>query len=220
MTRRELVDFVLGYGFKESQRSIAQTAVNFQWSAIWQEHGWTFKDVGPTNLTVTAGDSTPTMPSDFADVTALQDQKGSTLAPLSPDEFDRYYQAGVRNGETGTPEAFKVVNFQLVLGPVPDTTQTFTLSYVRRVGYHPAGDTSQFTVGNMATDADVPAYLPVEHHPWIAIRAARMLMRQTADPSWIDLEPEIQETESLVLNALLPQRGGETTQYGRDSYGT
>lgn len=219
MTFRELVDFTLGYGFKESQRSIAKTAVNFQWARVWAEHSWTFKDVGPTNLAVTASDNTPTMPTDFADVVRLQDQNGASLSPLQADEFDDAYQPGVRSGETGPPEAYKIVNFQIVLGPTPSTTQTFTLSYRRRVSYYPAGNTASLAVGNMATDTDVPAFLPEEHHPWIGLRAARMLLRQTNDPAWVDLEPEIQETEALILNDLLPQAGGEPLQYGRDTWG-
>jgi hypothetical protein len=219
LTFRELQDYVLGYGFKESQRTIVKTAINYQWGRIWAQHSWTFKDVGPTNLAVVASSSSPVMPTDFAEVVKLQDQNGSSLSPLPADEFDDLYEPLVRDGGKDAPEAFKVINFQIVLGPVPSASQTFTLSYKRRVGYHPAGNTSLFTVGSMAADADVPAYLPVEHHPWIGIRAARMVMRQVADPSWANLEPEIQEAEAEALNELLPQTGGETLQYGRDMWG-
>jgi hypothetical protein len=215
MTFKELQDFTMLSRFNEGQRGTVKTWVNYQWAKVWSGYDWEWKHVGPTNVAVTSGDSSPPMPTDFANALGLFNEDGDPLAPLPPGEFDRRYQGE----EPGTPEAFKVVANQVYLGPTPDASETMQLAYLRRVGYHAAGDTSSFTVGSMLNDSDVPAFLPVEHHPLIGLRAARMGMRLEQDPSWRELEEELREAEAFMVAELLPDPGGETLQYGRDTWG-
>jgi hypothetical protein len=216
---KTMQDDVMLDRFKEANRPAIKRWLNYEWGKLWAGYDWKWKVVGPSDLAVTAGGRTPQMPIDFAKVLSLFNELGDELSPLPSSQFDAIYQQLVEDGQTSPSEAFTVVSYQLYLGPTPDASSTFTLTYERRVGFHPGGDTSLFTVGPMVADADVPAFLPAEHCPLIELRAARLGLRLSQDPSWAHLNDEISEAEAFMLNDLMPDVGGEPVQYGRDTYG-
>lgn len=137
---------------------------------VWNYARWAFKQVDMTNLTVVAGDATPAMPSDFGSVRQILNEDGDPLVEMTPEEFDRRFQAGAIDGETGKPYAFKVVNRVVTLGPVPDASAAFKWSYERRVS-HLETDGSTVTGGFMDEDDDLPLW-PDDHHSVLVFHAA------------------------------------------------
>jgi hypothetical protein len=128
---------------------------------------WSFAKVDQANLTVTANDSTPTMPADVGTVDWIIDATGQQLDELDPEEFDRQF-AGIV--QTGAPYAYKVVNRVVTLGPTPSAAATFTWSYTRRVS-HFSSDGVTIVSGTLANDSDIPIW-PADHHMILVFHAA------------------------------------------------
>lgn len=139
---------------------------------VWNAAEWSFRKIDMGSLSVTAGDSTPTMPADFGTVTDIFDQDGYALTELDPDEFDRVFQPSVVMSLRGVPSAYKVVDRQVTLGPIPVSTTTFRWSYNRRV-CHLDSVTQLPVAGFMIDDPDLPLW-PVDHH-MILVHHAAML---------------------------------------------
>lgn len=209
---RQLQELAMLGRFNESQRQWVRDWINYEWVRLWSEYDWDFRDVGPTVLTVTGGEATPTVPTDLLNIRHLYDQNGSEIEGLSAVDFDRRYPPSTLAGVSG---AFKLVNGTLTLGPPPSSDASYQIVYVRRAGSHPKGDTAVFRVGPLVDDADIPAFLLSEHHPLIAYRAARLGMKLTLDPSWRELDDFVREAEAAMLADVLPDHGGDRPlQYG------
>jgi hypothetical protein len=152
---RQLQDEVISLRFDESRRASVKNWINLSYAAIWAMHDWHFKHVKGVNLSVTAGDNTPTMPSDFAKAEGLYDANGNRIGFLDEATFnDSYLDPTISRGTVGE---YSVIDRELWLGPTPASTATFTLSYERRLA-HIDGSSGLIAAGVMVNDSDSPIW--------------------------------------------------------------
>src|SRR2546423_10183619 len=135
MLFRQLQDEVIALRFTgdESRRASVKSWINLSYAAIWAMHDWHFKHVKGVNMSVTAGDNTPTVPSDFAKAEGLYDANGNRITFLDEATFnDSYLDPRVGSGLVAE---YSVIDRELWLGPTPSSSSTFTLSYERRLAH-------------------------------------------------------------------------------------
>ena len=149
----------LRFGTTDVRPTQVKRAINAAYAHVWNAADWSFKRVAAANLTVTSGDETPTVPTDFGKSRAVFDQFGSQLEYLPATEFEADYMVGTIT--SGSPEAYTIIDRQVYLGPRPGTAATFKLSYDRRICHLATG--SVVTPSPMTVDTDVPLWGP-EHH--------------------------------------------------------
>lgn len=158
--------------FDVSQDTVMKDWVAAAYSAIWTETDWQFKSVQDATLAITAGTGAPTMPTDFGDEPEIWDQYGDPLKFMNATDFNDRYRSDIINGRTGQPEAFKVVNRVLTLGPTPNLTTSFALNYDRRVcTYQSDGTTVRIDgfASASAADTDIP-FWGAPHHMVIVFK--------------------------------------------------
>lgn len=152
--------------------------VNAAEIAVWNSADWVFKRVPRTTLAVVTGANNPVMPTDFNRAIRVYDQNGVRLDYREPDLFEEIYPTG---GATAQPTSYTVVNRQVLLGPTPNATVSFKLSYERRYTRLVAGTP---TLGIMAADTDTPLW-DSEHHyvlvPWAMILGQKLENDPTGD---------------------------------------
>jgi hypothetical protein len=133
---------------------------------VWNAADWQFKKVTAASLSVSASNDAPTLPTDFGDSLKVWDQYGNRLQHLDPDEFEDYYRPDKINGTPGQPEAFKLTNRLLTLGPTPNVSATFRVSYDRRLCTYQSDGTT-LRVGGFASasaaDTDIPLWEESHH---------------------------------------------------------
>ncbi|MCR4339996.1 MAG: hypothetical protein NUW01_08930 [Gemmatimonadaceae bacterium] len=215
MTFEELQDAVLFNRFKESMRTPhVKRWLTSEYSYVWHAADWQFKRVTAfetgAELTVTAGDNTPTMPAAFAETISLLNHNGDPLLQLDP----RVFEANYRNPSAGRgePEAFTVVNRQVYLAPTPLTARTFYLAH-RRLLCHKA-DGSTVTSGKMNSNADTTMW--GEDHDEVLVAGARARgKKREQDPTWQADEAERDQLLTLMIGDLVAANVGSA--YGRDT---
>ena len=180
-----LQDAVLGRRFPAaSQRNNAKRWLNTAYQDVWSSADWTFKRVSLSTLALTAGDSTPDMPSDYGDTIELYDpQQGYKLKRLSQEEFEQY---AVDPLFVGTPYLYSVINRQVTLAPSPGGG-TLRHSYFRRLSHREADGTT-VTVGFMNEDDDYPLW--DDHHAVLIPRATAVGLVEVNDPTWEQAQTE------------------------------
>ncbi len=173
---------VLGRRFPAaSQTTNANRWLASAYQDVWSaQDDWTFARVSLENLTVTAGDETPTMPAAYADTSRLFDNQGSELARMSVEEFEASFAAELILGTRGVPEAFTVINRQITLAPIPQSAATFKHSYRRRMASKTTAGVVQ--AGFMAVDTDYPVW--DDHHAVLIPRAQAIGLQELSDPTW------------------------------------
>ncbi len=108
-----------------------------------------------------SGQANYALPSDFYQVIRLEwtvSGSGDTavlqpILPATPNQKDNYLQA------QGTPQFYTFIKNNLLLQPVPDSTQNLRLTY-------------SYLVADMSTDGSTPD-APEQYHEYIAVLAAR-----------------------------------------------
>lgn len=173
---------VLGRRFPAaSQTTNATRWLATAYADVWAAGNWTFKRVSRESLAIVAGDETPDMPAAFGDATKLFDNQGSEIPRMHQDEFEACYAAELVQGIRGVPEAFTVVNRQIILAPIPQATTTFKLSYERRMAHKQADETT-VVAGFMDADTDYPLW--DDHHALLIPRAQAIGLQEVSDPTW------------------------------------
>src|SRR6266540_755927 len=152
MTFKNLQDEVILNRFQEGTRPSVKSWINVRYTAIWNAADWYFKHVTASPWAITAGDDAPAMFSDFAEAEGVFDQDGAALFYLPQKEFEDTY---LGDSSIGTPEAYTVVNREIILGPTPGAARTFYLSYRRRLS-HVDGPSGLAAAGVMVNDSDQP----------------------------------------------------------------
>lgn len=188
LTYKDIQDAVLGRRFPETMRPSAKRWIATAYADVWAADDWTFKRVSRAAFTLTAGDSTPTMPADFLDAIELYDPTGAPLVRMSQQHFEEEYADSLILGSTGSPEAYTVVNRQIEVAPIP-TGGTYRLSYFRALS-HLESDGSTVTSGFMDEDNDSPLWL--DHQAVLIPRATVIGLMEINDPTW---PPFMQEYE-------------------------
>jgi hypothetical protein len=182
-----LQDAVLGRRFPaSSQRTNAKRWIATAYQDVWSADDWTFKRVSRASLTMTAGDTTPTMPADFGSAIELFDDSGNKLEYLSQERFERYYAADLVGSTAGIPSAYTVVNRQIEVSSAPGTA-TYKLSYYRRLS-HKESDGTTVTAGFMNEDDDFPLW--DDHHAVLIPRATAIGLIEVNDPTWQQAQEE------------------------------
>jgi hypothetical protein len=156
VTFKQLQDEILALRFTgdESRRASAKSWINLSYTTIWDHDDWTFKHVHGSSLSVTTGDTTPTMPSDFGNAEALYDANQDQMVYLDPIDWRDAFE---NTAATGPVDAYTVIDGQIYVGPVPSAGQTLTLDYTRRVA-HIDGATGLVAAGLMVNDSDQPVW--------------------------------------------------------------
>lgn len=148
--------------FDTSQDTVIKDWMTTAYAQIWSAADWQFKKVQDATLSVVSGTDTPTMPTDFGEAPEIWDQYGCPMRYMTPADFNDRYRYDKINSRTGQPEAFKLVNRVVTLGPTPNATANFTLNYERRTCAFAANGTT-VVVGGMSADTDIP-FWDSQHH--------------------------------------------------------
>jgi hypothetical protein len=180
LTFLQLQDAVLGRRFPPStQRTNSKRWLATAYQDVWSAEDWTFTRVTRATLAIVAGDSTPTMPADFAEALSLYDSFGAILPYLSEDQFERAYADQLVLGQVGPATAYTVVDRQIQLAPVPGGNVNFALSYRRRLSCR---DTAlAVKAGMMSIDSDYPLWS--DHHSVLIPRATAIGLTEINDPT-------------------------------------
>lgn len=145
---------------------------------------WSFDRVDQATLAVVAGTAAPTMPSDFGKALWIEDDQGTPLRELDAESFDRTFAGDSINAVTGQPFAFKVVNRQVTLGPIPAATASYRWSYERRVAHFNVSDVA--TGGTFTVDTDYPLW--PDHHMVVVFAAAAIGHALNSNPAAVTME--------------------------------
>lgn len=184
LTYLNLQDAVLGRRFPaSSQRTNAKRWLAAAYADVWtallaEGRMWSFEYVFLSSLAISANDSTPTMPSDYADTIDLRDADGVALTRLSPRVFAEQFTVP----STSAPYAFTVVNRAIHLGPTPGSDATLTHTYRRRLA-HVQSDGTTVVAGYMDEDGDYPLWA-ADHHGVLIPRATAIGLQEINDPTW------------------------------------
>lgn len=214
MTYDDIVSHVISARFKEAQREKVQLWVKRRYSFIWSVADWPWKLVGPTNLTVTAGDNTPAPPSDIGKPRRIHDDTGALLEMVPSDVFDDLYLHGELNGNTGKPTTWKWENGVITLGPVPDAAYTYKITYDRRTAHRDVN--SVVSDGTFSVDTDLPIWDNRDFDYVLVPGAIATGLKEENDPTWRDLEDEFQQMVNDMREFYLPS----VSVYGNLQYGS
>jgi hypothetical protein len=173
--------------------------INQRYAWLWSQQEWPFKKNALANLTVTAGDSTPTMPTGVTVVNRIYNQSGTEVFYLTPDQFDDLY---TNQPNTGVPANWTMINSQVYLGPTPDGAYTFKIAYESRMT-------------PLVANTDTPL-IPSEYHNILITGALSAGMREEGDLKWMQVESEFQMLYDAMVQEFLPPDRGSPRQYGRD----
>lgn len=189
---------VLGRRFPAASQSTNAT----RWLAsayqdVWSASDWQFKRVSREALPVVAGSSSPTMPAAFADATSLFDDAGDEVPRMGEETFESAYGHDFADSWRGTVEAFTVVNRQILLGPAPSSSSTFSLSYRRRMA-HKQSDGITVAAGFMNEETDYPIW--DDHHAILIPRAAAIGLQELSDPTWQIAQSEYERELERMLD--------------------
>lgn len=182
---------------------------------VWAHADWPWKRVDKAALAVTANDATPSLPGPYKEALQVFDEIGVELEALESREFDRRYQPGVTDGQTAHPEAFKIENGVLTLGPTPDASYTFALSYKRGLFHY---ESAVATAGGMDSDTDTP-FIPDEQHQMVIVHRARTLkLAEQNDPSAVTESQLAEQALAAMVEDYIPEQA-ENVAYGADTLG-
>jgi hypothetical protein len=207
--------------FDTSQDTDVGQFVRAGYEKIWNEADWIFKKVPPTNVNVVSGTPTVVLPSDFGSSLKLYDQNGEPLVAMDAVEFDDYFRRAVATGQSGPPQAYKVVNRVLTLGPTPNVTATFTLSYNRRLCTFLANGTT-VQAGPFSLDTDLPLWNPTtgEYHMLIVYAATIIGQSLESDlAEWMVQQLYDSDLQAMLTDFGPEDHGTENLQWGRDDLG-
>jgi hypothetical protein len=220
VNRGELVAEITGARFDVSQQTSVQRWLDAGYAWVWNAGNWRWRyKTGRTTVAVSAGQATPTLPSDFASVGpegVVSDRYGENLDQYAPGLFAEFYGYEALNAITmATPEAFSIVNGQLTLGAAPATAQNIYLSnYERRPGWLAGG---VYTPGPAASDTDTPVWDP-EHHLVLVHAAVVIGLALENDPTGGGVRDLRDEALRAMLDSYLEDSGGVVAQWGKQQW--
>jgi hypothetical protein len=184
--------------FKETQRESVKKWLNDRYAEVWGLEDWTFRyAIAP--LTVSVGDDTPVMPTDFGIANQLWDAAGAKVPYVAPDTF---FPVHLPSGTaTGDPSRFTVINKQIYLDPTPGAASAVWNLYYEKALTLLVGDNA------------VPL-LPPEHHYMLVHGAEATGQIRVQDFTYQFSEQRWQnQLAAMKRNYLVDQRG-ETAQWG------
>ena len=169
-----------------------------QW--LWGQASWRMKRVDAENLAVTAGDDTPTPPAALRDVRSILNENGEELRQMEPLEFERTYRGGKLDAVTAEPEAFKVVDGIITLGPTPAASRAYTCSHTRKL-FHFDNTGTTVVAGEMGADTDFP-FLPSGYHMLYVHQASILGLGLENDPTAVGVVTDRDELLEAAIEEL------------------
>lgn len=185
LNRDALILAILGRRFPSASQTTnalrwLATAYQDVWDAMRSEQKlWTFEIVSLSSLAYTIGDSTPTMPADYADTLSLFDSQGTPLVRVPRYELEA--MAVAQGAAPGTPYWYAVTGRQVTVYPTPSANGTLSHSYRRRLS-HKESDGVTVTAGFMDEGSDYPLW--DDHHSILIPRAQALGLMELNDPTW------------------------------------
>jgi hypothetical protein len=129
MTVGNLLDDILLDRFESDARPRAFKALNNRLAQLWTLEDWTWK-YARVPVTISANVQTASgLPTDFGVPYYLWDENATPLSYVEIDRFTWAYSTSAH----GPPEAWTVVDEQILLGPTPDHNATFSTYYRKRL---------------------------------------------------------------------------------------
>lgn len=125
LTFRDIQNAVIANGFNEGDRANVKTWIQFRHAWLWDAEEWTFRQ-GTATVTFTANSpDVAGLPTDFNAAVVLYNQNGDPVRPIK--DFREFYNLYNPNlpTVTGPPEAFTVLDGQIVVGPNGDGSTGF-----------------------------------------------------------------------------------------------
>src|SRR5690348_1613800 len=129
LTLGDMIATIRNHGFSDADEATLTDLINDAYEDIWTREAWPFKEAQAT-VAVVAGDDTPTMPADFGKVLALGDDTNSTELEFWRADKLQLDTIGSLT-DTGQPLIYYFIGNTLHLYPVPDTSYTLTLKYIK-----------------------------------------------------------------------------------------
>lgn len=214
MTFADIYGDAIEARFNTGQTTQIKRWINFREAQIHAAAEWPWKIVGPTSLTVTSGDSTPTMPSNIERPMAVYNEFGDRLAYATQADFDGLFLPGVASSTSGRPTVFKWNNGVMTLGDIPNANYTFTMTYERKLSHYAVG--GALTVGPMSATTDYPLF-DAEWHQILVTGALATGLKIENDPTWEPLEQEFAHMLAQMVEHYLPAVSvAGNMQYGSD----
>lgn len=194
----DILDNVLLDRFPASVRARARLSVNNRLMHLWNMESWTFKYATANPTTSTTSAALDGMPSDFGTVEDLWNENGDRLPDITPREYYDLYLTG----GPGTPEAYTVINGQVLIGPAPVSAVTWTMFYEKRLTL-------------LDAETDIPA-IPAECHPSLIHGARAELLAAYNDPTASDQEQQWQLDLDAMRRQYLSDVAGEPSRWPSD----
>lgn len=201
LTFVELQNAVLGKRFPQSSLGDTKRWLATAYQDVWAAYEWPFRIVSRAPLALTVGEQ-PTVPADFADAQDVFDQYGCALERMEQRTLEEFYGDIFAFSLTGLPEAYTVVDRQLILAPLSSVTAGFTLSYRRRLCCRNADGT--VAAGMMVNDTDYPVW--DDHHSLLIPRAQVVGLQELNDPTYAMALQEYERQLSRMQDDYRPAR--------------
>lgn len=204
---------VVDLRFNSQATKLAQVKrwVNQAEIAVWNAADWSFKRVAPTDIAVTVGNTSPSEPTDFGKAHRLYDYLGDPVTYYAPDQFFLRNEEDIVAGRTGEPTEYTVVNRQIQLAPIPQSSRTYKLSYRRR--YTHLNTIPAPVAGVMSVDTDTPIW-DSEFHYILVLWAMMLGETLEADPTADSLRAQRDEMLARMISELVGGEVGEVVQWG------
>lgn len=212
LTFSQMQDKAIANAFNEGNRSDVQVWLNDYYRRVWGLVDWPFRKPEPASLTVTAGDATPTMPTDIMRVVEVMDNNENPLSEINQEQYD---QSGfLDTSATGKPSVYWLDGRQIRFGPIPDGSYTFQIRYERGLTHRNAAGTA--VAGPMTLSDDQLFWDGFEYLIIFGARAMGKVL--TNNPTW---PGDVDQADAMLLDMMAEwfPPGNQPTQYGRDMLG-
>lgn len=209
MTLLGLRNELIAFRFNAGQATSIDYWINLAYMQLWGMEQWPWRKVAPESVTLNAGTiGTITPPTQMHRPLQLFDEDGYPLNWVKPKEFSAAYQSSTSNG---TPADWTIYNGTIYVAPGPASSQSLSLSYLRRVAHY--NGSAVDTAGVMSDDADYPIF-PSEWHYGLVFGAMSLGQRLSNDPTYTQNEEAWQTYLQLLKSEFMPADEPEPSQYG------
>ena len=128
-TLNDMILEMRNHGFEDTDAATLTDLLNDAYEDIWGREAWPFRE-GTATVTITGGTAQVPMPADFGKVIAfIIDNQSIVLEPKRLEEITRDYSGDLTT--TGSPLYYYFIGNNVYVFPVPDSTYTGTVRYIK-----------------------------------------------------------------------------------------
>lgn len=129
ITLNDMITEMRNHGFEDLDTATLTSLLNDAYEDVWGREPWPFRE-GQADVTLTAGTASVTTPSDFGKVASIMvKDMGTNLEPMRREDIGKQFPG--RLDEQDQPIWYYFIGNQLYVYPVPDTTYTLTIFYLK-----------------------------------------------------------------------------------------